>query len=81
MVSEKADVKSFLFFLDFLLRLVFLVGMKIKQRNKSSKKNIPHWWLLPKAPKKSGRLAQLSKHNHKVDSELVRAAKRSEGVR
>jgi len=37
--------------------------MKIKPSNKKPKP--PLWWLLPKPMKKVGRIAQLSKHNHR----------------
>lgn len=56
-----------------------VLAMKIKPLNKASKKNKPQWWLLPDPIKKMGRLSQLNKHNHRVDSELVRAAKLAEG--
>ncbi len=37
--------------------------MKIKKLNKAPKP--PFWWLLPVTPKKTGRLGQLNKHNHR----------------
>ena len=37
--------------------------MKIKKLNAAPKP--PFWWLLPKTPKKVGRLGQLNKHNHR----------------
>jgi hypothetical protein len=51
-------------FLAFIFQWVFLdTDMKIKKLNKAPKP--PFWWLLPVTPKKTGRLGQLNKHNHR----------------
>lgn len=54
--------------------------MKIKppsakhRRKAALRKLSSHYWLLPIQPKKTGRLGQLNKHNHRKPSEFVRMA-------
>lgn len=58
--------------------------MKIKPPSKAAlrraalRKQDVHYWLVPAAPKKVGRLSQLSKHNHRKPSEFILMAERIE---
>jgi hypothetical protein len=61
--------------------------MKIKPASKAAlkrsalRKSNVHYWLVPAAPKKVGRLSQLNKHNIRKPSEFIVMAERIENER
>ena len=51
---------------------------KAQIRRAAKRKLDPLYWMNPESPRKTGRLSQLSKHNHRVKSEFILMAERIE---